>query len=91
MSKRILNHPAAPSDSNTVSWRSAGQLEDTPAFRNWLEREFPAGAAQLDEAGELDSTRRTFMKLMGASTALAGFGMASCRRPESQIVPYTKS
>ena len=28
---------------------------------------------------------------MGASTALAGFGMASCRRPETYIVPYTKA
>ena len=31
------------------------------------------------------------MKLMGASTALAGFGMAACRRPEAYIVPYTKA
>src|SRR6201989_316386 len=28
---------------------------------------------------------------MGASMALAGFGLTSCRRPESHLVPFTKS
>ena len=43
-----------------------------------------------DEA-DAETSRRSFLKLMGASTALAGFGMAACRRPESYIVPYTKA
>ena len=32
-----------------------------------------------------------FLKLMGASMALAGFGLTSCRRPEAHLVPFTKS
>ena len=28
---------------------------------------------------------------MGASMALAGFGLTSCRRPEAHLVPFTKS
>ena len=91
MSKRILQHPEVPADETTVAWRSAGQLEDTPAFRDWLDREFPRAAAELSDESEVETSRRNFMKLMGASTALAGFGMASCRRPESYIVPYTQA
>jgi len=91
MSKRIWQHPEVPADETTVAWRSAGQLQDTPAFREWLDREFPQGAAEMADEGDLETSRRSFMKLMGASTALAGFGMAACRRPESYIVPYTKA
>ncbi len=91
MSKRIWQHPAVPQDENTVSWRSAGQLEDTQEFRNWMEREFPRGVAELESQDEMETSRRTFLKLMGSSTALAGFGLASCRRPEAYIVPYTEA
>jgi MoCo/4Fe-4S cofactor protein with predicted Tat translocation signal len=92
MSKFTWQHPEVPADETTVAWRSAGQLEDSPAFREWLDREFPQGAAELtEEDGDLDTSRRSFLKLMGASTALAGFGMAACRRPETYIVPYTKA
>jgi molybdopterin-containing oxidoreductase family iron-sulfur binding subunit len=91
MSKRNWQHPAVPAGQSTVAWRSAGQLEDSPEFRAWLEREFPQAAAEMADAGDAETTRRSFLKLMGASTALAGFGMAACRRPESYIVPYTKT
>ena len=91
MSKRTWQHPAVPADDTTVAWRSVGQLEDTPGFRDWLEREFPLGASELANDDEQATSRRSFLKLMGASTALAGLGMAACRRPESYIVPYTKA
>jgi len=91
MSKRIWQHPEVPADETTVSWRSPGQLDDTPAFREWLDREFPQGAAELANDDEVETSRRSFLKLMGASTALAGLGTAACRRPESYIVPYTKA
>ena len=91
MSKRTWNHPAVSADESTVAWRSAGQLEDSAEFRHWLEREFPQGAAEMADAGDADVSRRSFLKLMGASTALAGLGMAACRRPESYIVPFTKA
>jgi len=85
--KRVLQHPA-PSKTGKQYWRSLGELSDTPEFRDWLEREFPAGAAEMasDEV-----SRRSFLKLMGASMALAGFGLNSCRKPEMHLVPFTKS
>ena len=91
MSKRIWHHPEVPAGETTVAWRSVGQLEDTADFRQWMDREFPQGAAELANEDEVETSRRSFLKLMGASTALAGFGMAACRRPESYIVPYTKA
>ena len=91
MSKRIWHHPEVPAGETTVAWRSVGQLEDTADFRQWLDREFPRGAAELANEDEVETSRRSFLKLMGASTALAGFGMAACRRPEAYILPYTKA
>jgi molybdopterin-containing oxidoreductase family iron-sulfur binding subunit len=91
MSKRIVHHPEVPAGETTVAWRSVGQLEDTADFRHWLDREFPQGAAEMANEEDAETSRRSFLKLMGASTALAGFGMAACRRPESYIVPYTKA
>lgn len=91
MSKRIWHHPEVPVGETTVAWRSVGQLEDTAEFREWIDREFPRGAAELANDDEVETSRRSFLKLMGASTALAGFGMAACRRPEGYIVPYTKA
>jgi len=52
------------------------------------EREFPQGAAELN--GD-EWSRRDFLKLMGASMALAGVGLTSCRRPELHLVPFTKN
>ncbi len=67
-------------------WRSVEDLSDTAEFRDWLEREFPAGASRL-----LDSSRRTFVKLMGASIALAGAAtLPGCRRPDHKIMPYSR-
>ncbi len=91
MSKRIWHHPEAPTDETTVAWRSTGQLENTAEFREWLEREFPRGAAEMANEEEAETSRRSFLKLMGASTALAGFGMAACRRPEAHILPYAQA
>jgi MoCo/4Fe-4S cofactor protein with predicted Tat translocation signal len=85
--KHVFHHPA-PAQTGKQYWRSLGELSDTPEFRGWLEREFPAGAAEL-EGDEV--SRRSFLKLMGASMALAGFGLSSCRKPEMHLVPFTKS
>lgn len=87
--KRIFHHPPAkPSPTGRKYWRSLGELNDTPEFRGWLEREFPAGAAEMENDGV---TRRNFLQLMGASMALAGFGLGACRRPEAYLVPMSKS
>src|SRR3989475_2567965 len=85
--KRVFNHPPEPSN-DTKYWRGLGELNDTPEFRQWLEREFPPGAAELN--GD-EWSRRDFVKLMAASMALAGVGLTSCRRPELHLVPFTKN
>ena len=87
--KRVFQHPPEQGNVNGRKyWRSLGELNDTPEFRGWLEREFPAGAAEMQ--GD-DLSRRNFLQLMGASLALAGFGLSGCRRPEAYLVPYTKA
>ena len=63
-------------------WRSLAQLEESPESRAFLEREFPEGASELPEG----ITRRDMMMLLGASLSLAG--LAGCRRPVEEIVPY---
>ncbi len=85
--KRVFQHPPE-SATGRKYWRSLGEYSNTPEFRQWLEREFPAGASELNED---DWSRRDFLKLMGASMALAGVGLTSCRRPEAHLVPFTKS
>jgi MoCo/4Fe-4S cofactor protein with predicted Tat translocation signal len=66
-------------------WRSLEELAETPEFRQYVEREFPVQASEFtDPAG-----RRNFLKLMGASLALAGVS-ACTRQPDEAIVPYVR-
>ncbi len=72
--------------SGPTYWRSLEELAETPAFTEFLHREFPSQASEFtDPAG-----RRTFLKLMGASLALAG-AAGYTRQPEEAIVPYVKA
>src|SRR5919112_991961 len=68
-----------------VYWRSLGELADTPEFREYLHREFPAQASEWNDP----KGRREFLKLMSASLALAGVG-ACTKQPRKEIVPYVK-
>jgi molybdopterin-containing oxidoreductase family iron-sulfur binding subunit len=63
-------------------WRSLGELADTQEFQQFLHREFPRGASELKDS----LSRRAFLRLMGASLALAG--LSACGEPREQIVPY---
>jgi MoCo/4Fe-4S cofactor protein with predicted Tat translocation signal len=66
-------------------WRSLEAVAETPEFQEYLHREFPQNASEwLDPVG-----RRGFLKLMGASLALAGV-TACTRQPEEAIVPYVR-
>ena len=66
-------------------WKSLDDLAETPAFKEWVEKEFPSGASELEGVG-----RRNFMKIMAASFGLAGLGMTGCRRPKQHILPYAQ-
>jgi molybdopterin-containing oxidoreductase family iron-sulfur binding subunit len=66
-------------------WRSLAELENTPAFREYVENEF---AAPLEHAPPNSPERRRFMELMGASFALAG--AAGCRWQEDKLLPLSR-
>jgi len=88
--KRVWHYPEQVKTGKHY-WRSLGELNDTPQFREWLEREFPQGAAEMAGEEEAEVSRRNFLKLMGAATSLAGFGMAACRRPDAFLVPFSEN
>jgi MoCo/4Fe-4S cofactor protein with predicted Tat translocation signal len=63
-------------------WRSLEELSRTPEFQRAVRREFPN-----DEFDQLPpATRRQFLKVMGASMAMAG--LTACRWPKEEIVPF---
>src|SRR5437868_9795976 len=67
-------------------WRSLEELVDEPGCEELLENELPAGAVEYQNNSV---SRRNFLKVMGASMALAG--MTACtRQPDEPIVPYVK-
>jgi molybdopterin-containing oxidoreductase family iron-sulfur binding subunit len=76
---------AAACKSGPEYWRSLEELAGSPAFQEALHREFPKGASEW-----VDSvSRRGFLKVMGASMALAG--MSGCvKLPLEPIVPYVR-
>jgi len=66
-------------------WRTLDELAQTPEFEEMLHREFPKHASEWTDK----SSRRDFMKIMGASLALAGLS-ACTKQPLEPIVPYVK-
>src|SRR5215217_8024843 len=88
--KLMRDHILALQDAETPRgtkkyWRSLDELADTPLFREFVEREFPQQAEGWQDPIE----RRTFMKLMGASLALAGLSGCVFQPPE-KIVPNVR-
>ena len=66
-------------------WRTLEELAGQPAFGEMLEREFPRQASEWVDP----VSRRSFLKLAGASMALAG--LAGCtKQPLEQILPYVR-
>jgi len=65
-------------------WRSMAELTRSPELERLVEREFPGQTWE----GLSPATRRQFLKVMGASVALAG--ATACRWPEEAIVPFAR-
>src|ERR1700739_1327880 len=66
-------------------WRSVDELQNTPEFQKAVEQEFPSAAAEWVDP----VSRRGFLKVRGASMALAG--LAGCtKQPDEPIFPYVK-
>jgi molybdopterin-containing oxidoreductase family iron-sulfur binding subunit len=64
-------------------WRSVEELAGTTEFQQMQHREFPAGASEWEDT----VSRRNFLKMAGASLALAGLP-ACTKQPTREIYPY---
>jgi len=70
---------------NKEFWRSLGELEEAPHVKERLQREFPQEATPHSEL----VSRRQFLKLMGASMALAG--LSACGyKPQGPVIARAK-
>ncbi len=67
-------------------WRSIEEHADTPEFRKFISEEYPHEIEEWDNS----LSRRNFVKVMGASLALAGLSGCVIQPPE-KIVPYVTS
>ncbi len=66
-------------------WRSIEEHADTPEFREFVSKEYPHEIEEWDNS----LSRRNFVKVMGASMALAG--LSGCVvMPPAKIVPYVR-
>jgi MoCo/4Fe-4S cofactor protein with predicted Tat translocation signal len=64
-------------------WRSLEELAGSPEFDEMLHREFPPNASEWPD----EVSRRRFLQLAAASTALAG--LTGCTRPpREKLLPY---
>jgi MoCo/4Fe-4S cofactor protein with predicted Tat translocation signal len=68
-------------------WKNLDELAATPEFNEMMQEEFPRQAMQGEWVDAV--SRRGFLKVMGASLALAG--LAGCtKQPDEPIYPYIK-
>jgi len=70
--------------NQTTYWKSLNELAQNEEYKKYAEREFPENATEMTD----QVSRRSFLRVMGASIALAGF--ASCRKPVQKILPYSR-
>ncbi|HEY3989401.1 MAG TPA: TAT-variant-translocated molybdopterin oxidoreductase [Acidobacteriaceae bacterium] len=69
-----------------TGWQGLDKVATQPGFDRRMEQEFPAHAGEWVDP----VSRRGFMKLMGASMAMAG--LAGCtKQPDEPIYPYVKA
>src|SRR5436305_6150042 len=67
-------------------WRSVEEFVDGPEFKEFISREYPHEIETWDNT----LSRRNFVKVMGASLALAG--LSGCViQPNEKIIPYVRS
>jgi len=81
----LQNKPSSLAPSGQQYWQSLDEYANSPEFLAKLGDEFADYAP--DEIQSM--SRRSFLKLAGASMALAGLSMTGCRRwPEEKLAPF---
>ena len=85
--KQGMSLAAARAELDTkAGWQGVDDAAAQPNFGRRIEQEFPAHASEWVDP----VSRRGFMKLMGASLAMAG--LAGCtKQPDEPIYPYVKA
>ena len=73
-----------PSNPGKPYWRSLSELENSPEFEEFVQREFPVAASEFPDG----ISRRRWLQLMAASLAFGG--LTSCRYREEKIAPLAK-
>jgi len=68
-------------------WKSLDEVEGGESFEQFVQREYPSQAHKFQDPPE----RREFLKLMGASLALAGVSASCTRQPKERIFAYAKN
>src|SRR5208337_2236386 len=81
-------------DTKQRFWRGLDELAETQEYKDFLRHEYPYGAPhKMVHGGAVHEVntlgRRDVLKLMAASTALAGLS-ACTKLPTEKIVPYVK-
>lgn len=78
-----MNDTTSKSSNGRKYWQSLTQLAESPAATSTLGDEF----TNYDPEKLLNTSRRKFLKLAGASMALAGITLTGCRRwPKESVV-----
>jgi MoCo/4Fe-4S cofactor protein with predicted Tat translocation signal len=77
--------PPVVKRDEAVYWRSLEELANTDEFRTFVEDEFPNRTPDWNDP----ASRRRFLRVMGASVALAG-ASACTKQPKETIVPYVR-
>src|SRR5947208_9573644 len=85
MKQKTRPVPGPRSPRKPAFWRTLEERAGDPAFQEHLYNEFPSEIEAITDP----VARRTFLKLMGASMALAGV-TACTRQPAEKIVPYVR-
>jgi len=68
-------------------WKSTDEIDGGESFEQFLAREYPSQAHKFQDPPQ----RREFLKLMGASLALAGVSASCTRQPKETIFAYAKN
>lgn len=85
----VLTSADIAADGQPKQWRSLAHREQAPGLQALAANEFhPASSVEDGDGGGTD--RRSFIKIMGASMALAGVGLSGCRRPVETVMPYVR-